>query len=118
MQPEFPVGEIETLDGNRSARRKECLAASINLNTTGVPVPYNKYVEEKIRAAKTLGQLERLAGIETSEDRTAFWLQFSHLRNRARKAGEIELKLIIRAKLDGAAHGDRAQSIWPLKLAL
>ncbi len=81
-------------------------------------MPSARYVEEIIGAAKTLGQLERLAGIETNEDRAAFWIQFSHLRNQARKAGEIELKLIIRAKLDSAAHSDRARSIWPLKQAL
>lgn len=65
--------------------------------------------------AKTLGQLEALAGIKTNEDRRAFWLQFSHLRNRARKAGEIELKSIIRAKLTAAAEGNQTPLVSPLK---
>ena len=55
-------------------------------------------VEIALRKAKTLGQLERLAGIETQQDRATFWLQFASLRNRASAAGKAELKRIIRNK--------------------
>ena len=53
-------------------------------------------IEAAIRKANTIGQLERLAGIETNEDRALFWLQFAELRNRAAKAGKAELIRIIR----------------------
>ena len=52
-------------------------------------------VEVAIRMA-TIGQLERLAGIETHKDRAEFWLAFAPLRNRALNAGKAELKRIIR----------------------
>ena len=48
--------------------------------------------------ATTIGQLERLAGIETQMDRAAFWLTFAPLRNRGLNAGKAELKRIIRSK--------------------
>ena len=53
-------------------------------------------IEAVIRKAKTIGQLERLAGIETNADRALFWLQFAKLKNRAAKAGKAELIRIIR----------------------
>ena len=58
-------------------------------------------VEVAIRKATTIGQLERLAGIETNKDRAEFWLAFAPLRNRALKAGKAELKRIIRNKRGG-----------------
>ncbi|UXN57715.1 hypothetical protein [Phyllobacterium zundukense] len=66
-------------------------------------------VEIALRKAKTLGQLERLAGIETQQDRAAFWLQFASLRNRASVAGKAELKRIIRNK----ARSDDYQATLP-----
>jgi hypothetical protein len=55
-------------------------------------------VEVAIRMATSIGQLERLAGIATQEDRAAFWLTFAPLRNRALNAGKAELKRMIREK--------------------
>jgi hypothetical protein len=51
-------------------------------------------VSEAIRRAGSIGDLERLAGIPpTPEDRTAFWLPFSHLPGAsALDAGVAELK--------------------------
>lgn len=54
-------------------------------------------VEAVIQKARTIGQLERLAGIETQHDRALFWMQFVHLKNRASEAGKAELKRIIRS---------------------
>jgi len=70
--------------------------------------------EEAIRKAKTIGQLERLAGIETNADRALFWLQFVRLKNRASKAGKEELKRMIRSRYAGqAASRPRSMLVAP-----
>jgi len=57
-------------------------------------------IEAKIRAAGTIGNLERLAGIEQSPDgRYAFWTTYSQLPGgQSLDAGVAELKRLIRAQ--------------------
>ncbi len=60
----------------------------------------DEQIEEKIRAAGTIGKLERLAGIEQSLDgRYAFWTIYSQLPGgQSLDAGGAELKRLIRAQ--------------------
>lgn len=116
MRPESPNITIEVFDKNQPSQSKVSLPVTIGPEMVRKPPTDGQHTETIIRSAKTLGQLEWLAGIATNEDRRAFWLQFSHLRNRARKVGEIELRAIIRAKLNATPEDNQAQSIRLLKL--
>lgn len=60
-------------------------------------------IEGAIRAAGTVGQLERLAGIDGDEARTTFWRQYREIGETRDgeaylKAGSDELKRRIRAQ--------------------
>lgn len=57
-------------------------------------------IETKIRAAGTIGNLERLAGIDQSPNgRYAFWTTYSQLPGgQSLDAGVAELKRLIRAQ--------------------
>lgn len=63
------------------------------------PTP-DEQIEEKIRAAGSIGNLERMAGIDPSPDgRYAFWTTYNHLAGaQSLDAGVAELKRLIRAR--------------------
>ena len=69
-------------------------------------------LSEAIRRASSIGEIERLAGIPpTVEDRTAFWLPFSHLPGAsALDAGVAELKRRIIAAATAAAAGPQQKT--------
>ncbi len=60
----------------------------------------DEQIEAKIRVAGTIGNLERLAGIDQSPDgRYAFWTTYSRLPGgQSLDAGVAELKRLIRAQ--------------------
>ncbi|GAA5666126.1 hypothetical protein Brsp07_04635 [Brucella sp. NBRC 14130] len=59
------------------------------------------------RHAVTIGDLERLAGIEQSHDaRFAFWVQFAPLKDGAFDAGRAELYRRIETRSQGDNEGD------------
>ena len=70
------------------------------MSTPRNPSPASDAVEASIRAASSIGDLERLAGIGRSlEDRTEFWRPFMALPAReSLDAGVAELKCRVRAR--------------------
>lgn len=63
----------------------------------------------------TIGELERRAGIgPTSQERTAFWIQFHHLEGaECLKAGVAELRRLIAEKDATPTAASKVVTTWP-----